>query len=115
MVVVQNLTFIEKESIIHYQIKDIKYSNQNNKFDIKLASYFQGWPDIRVSVGYYYGLEGKGIPVAYIEGTDYRLTHVGTQHVEELAVEATNSIKDAVREINYGKIKKPKRLSIFSS
>jgi len=112
MVALHRRQSVEKESIIHYQIRDIKYSREKDKFNIILASYFRGWPRIQVSVTYY-NSEHCAISVAYINGVEYRLTTENAKYVEDISQEVTDILRSKIKEVIYGEEKRPKRISIF--
>lgn len=112
MVAMHERQSVEKESIIHYQIRDIKYSRKKNKFNIILVSYFRGWPKIRVSVTYY-NSEQCPIAVAYIHGMEYRLTTKNAAYVESISQEVTNILRSKIREVICGEEKELKRISVF--
>jgi hypothetical protein len=112
MVAIHKRQSVEKESIIHYQIRDIKYSRKKDRFNITLTSYFRGWPKIRVSVTYY-NLEHCPISIAYINGMEYRLTTKNAEYVESISQEVTNILRSKIREVICGEEKGLKRISIF--
>jgi len=112
MVAPHYMKSIEKESIIHYQIGDIKYFAEKDRFKVRLASFFKGWPEIKISINYH-DLKALRIAIAYVDDVDYRLTSANATYVENVTKEVTDKIREMLEENNHGKDKKPKRISIF--
>ena len=104
--------YLERISLIHYQIKGIIYNSEVDRFYVQLASYFKGWPTVDVNISYYKDRDSH-IAVAFINDDYFKLATATADYIEGIVSEVIDRINDVLKGHSYGSNEKPKRLSIF--